>query len=116
MRPAGQLSRKADNSFFRKTQRLHESLPYFRAARRNNGTYKAVTDGKQNHNQFTKGNTTMSIRQSKTITKSDILESLELMDIKKGDVLLMHSALSSMGAVKGGSDTVILKPRINTCT
>ena len=49
----------------------------------------------------------MSIRQSKTITKSDILESLELMDIKKGDVLLMHSALSSMGAVKGGSDTVI---------
>lgn len=41
------------------------------------------------------------------INSEDILFSLELMDIKKGDVILVHSALSSMGFVDGGADTVI---------
>ncbi len=42
-----------------------------------------------------------------TIRKEDILTSLELMDIKKGDVLLVHSALSSIGRVEGSAETVI---------
>lgn len=41
------------------------------------------------------------------IRKEDILLSLELMDIKKGDVLLVHSALSSIGKVERGADAVI---------
>lgn len=41
------------------------------------------------------------------VKKEDILLSLDLMDIKKGDVLLVHSALSSIGHVEGGADTVI---------
>jgi len=41
------------------------------------------------------------------VKKQDILLSLDLMDIKKGDVLLVHSALSSIGYVEGGADTVI---------
>ena len=43
----------------------------------------------------------------KSITKRDILFSLDLMDIKKGDVLLVHSSLSSIGWVEGGTETVI---------
>ncbi len=41
------------------------------------------------------------------IGKEDILFSLNLMEIKKGDKLLVHSALSSIGHVDGGADTVI---------
>ena len=41
------------------------------------------------------------------IKKEDIIFSLELMDIKRGDILLVHSALSSMGFVDGGAETVI---------
>ncbi len=41
------------------------------------------------------------------INKEDIKFSLELMDIRKGDILLVHSALSSIGYVEGGADTVI---------
>jgi len=41
------------------------------------------------------------------ITKDDILFSLECMGIKKGEVLLLHSALTSIGKVEGGADTVI---------
>ncbi len=41
------------------------------------------------------------------ITKEDIVFSLECMDIKKGDTLLLHSALTAIGQVEGGADTVI---------
>lgn len=41
------------------------------------------------------------------VNKQDILLSLELMDIKKGDIILVHSALSSIGHVDGGAGTVI---------
>ena len=41
------------------------------------------------------------------ITKSDIIFSLECMGIKKGDTLLLHSALTSIGGVDGGAETVI---------
>lgn len=41
------------------------------------------------------------------ITYNDVRLSLELMDIKKGDTLLMHSALTSIGPVDGGADTII---------
>lgn len=41
------------------------------------------------------------------INKEDIKFSLELMDIKKGDIVLVHSSLSSIGYVEGGADTVI---------
>ena len=43
----------------------------------------------------------------KTITKEDIVFALTLGGIQKGDVILMHSALSSIGYVEGGADTVI---------
>ncbi|MBQ9545184.1 MAG: AAC(3) family N-acetyltransferase [Clostridia bacterium] len=41
------------------------------------------------------------------LTKQDIITSLALTDIKKGDVLLLHSALTSIGKVEGGADAVI---------
>lgn len=43
----------------------------------------------------------------KSVTKEDILYSLRLMGIRDGDVLLVHSALSSIGHVEGGADSVI---------
>lgn len=41
------------------------------------------------------------------VTKEQIVFSLQLMGVEKGDVIFMHSALSSMGNVDGGADTVI---------
>ena len=41
------------------------------------------------------------------ITKEQIVFSLQLGGIEKGDVVLMHSALSSIGFVEGGAETVI---------
>lgn len=41
------------------------------------------------------------------INKESIKFSLELMNILKGDIILVHSALSSMGYVDGGAATVI---------
>ena len=43
----------------------------------------------------------------KPITKQDIVFALKLGGIKEGDIVLMHSALSSIGQVEGGADTVI---------
>ena len=43
----------------------------------------------------------------RTITKEDICFSLKLGGIAKGDVVLMQSALSSIGHVEVGADTVI---------
>ena len=43
----------------------------------------------------------------KTVTRENILYSLRLMGIREGDVLLVHSALSSIGHVEGGADSVI---------
>ena len=49
------------------------------------------------------------------ITKDDICFSLELMDIHKGDTLLLHSALTAIGPVEGGADTVDRKStRLNS--
>ena len=41
------------------------------------------------------------------VTKQDILFSLALMGIQSGDLLLVHSSLSSIGQVEGGANTVI---------
>lgn len=41
------------------------------------------------------------------INKSDIVFSLRLAGVKPGDVLLLHSAYTSMGKVEGGADAVI---------
>ena len=43
----------------------------------------------------------------RTMTKDDIRFSLELGGIRRGDVVLMQSALSSIGHVEGGADAVI---------
>lgn len=43
----------------------------------------------------------------KTITKDQIVYDLRLGGIREGDIVLMHSALSSIGHVEGGADTVI---------
>lgn len=43
----------------------------------------------------------------KPVTKEQIVFSLGLGGIEKGDVVLMHSALSSIGYVEGGAETVI---------
>jgi len=45
-------------------------------------------------------------RKIMKITKQDIIYSLYMADVEKGDILLVHSALSSMGDVEGGADTV----------
>ena len=41
------------------------------------------------------------------MTRDDIRFSLELMDIRRGDTLLLHSALTAIGPVEGGADAVI---------
>ncbi len=41
------------------------------------------------------------------ITRDDMRFSLELMDVRPGDTLLMHSALTAIGPVEGGADAVI---------
>jgi len=41
------------------------------------------------------------------VNKEDIQFSLDLMDVKKGDILLVHSSLSSIGYVDGGAEAVI---------
>lgn len=43
----------------------------------------------------------------KSVGFEDILFSLQLLEIKQGDVLFVHSSLSSIGYVDGGADTVI---------
>ena len=43
----------------------------------------------------------------KLVTKEQIVYALELGGIEKGDVVLMHSALSGLGFVQGGPDTVV---------
>ena len=43
----------------------------------------------------------------KTITREQITFALRLGGIQKGDIVLMHSALSSIGPVEGGADAVI---------
>ena len=43
----------------------------------------------------------------RSVTKEQIVYSLKLGGIKNGDVVLMHSAMSSIGHVEGGADAVI---------
>lgn len=43
----------------------------------------------------------------RVVNKEDIKFSLELMGIEKGDVVLVHSSLSSIGFVEGGTDAII---------
>ncbi len=43
----------------------------------------------------------------KAITKKEILQGLKKLGIKKGDHLLVHTALGSFGKVQGSADTVI---------
>ena len=44
---------------------------------------------------------------TRMIYKDDIKNSLSLLEIRKGDIVLVHSALTSIGYVDGGADTVI---------
>lgn len=44
---------------------------------------------------------------SATLGKQDIVRGLRELGVKEGDILMVHSALSSMGQVEGGADTVI---------
>ena len=41
------------------------------------------------------------------ITKQEIKRSLSLMGIVPGDTILLHSAMTAIGKVDGGADTVI---------
>lgn len=43
----------------------------------------------------------------KTVTKSEIVSGLKKLGLKKGDIVLVHSSLSSLGKVEGGPETVI---------
>lgn len=42
-----------------------------------------------------------------TVTKKDIVGALKSAGIKKGDVMMVHSSLSSFGHVEGGADAVV---------
>lgn len=41
------------------------------------------------------------------LAKEDIVRGLKDLGVKRGDILMVHSALSSLGHVEGGADTVI---------
>lgn len=41
------------------------------------------------------------------ITKSDIKKGLAILGLKIGDIVMVHSSLSSFGKVQGGADTII---------
>jgi len=41
------------------------------------------------------------------VTKRDILLTLDLLGVKPGDVILMHSAYTAIGGVEGGADALI---------
>jgi len=41
------------------------------------------------------------------LTKRQIVEDLRKLGVKQGDSLMVHSALSALGLVRGGADTVI---------
>jgi aminoglycoside 3-N-acetyltransferase len=41
------------------------------------------------------------------MTKAEIVDGLRKLGVKPGDILMVHSALSSLGWVEGGADTVI---------
>ena len=41
------------------------------------------------------------------LTKADIVQGLRELGVNQGDILMVHSALSSLGWVEGGADTVI---------
>lgn len=43
----------------------------------------------------------------KSVTKEEIVYALKLGGIENGDVVLLHSAMSAIGHVEGGADTVI---------
>lgn len=44
---------------------------------------------------------------NKQYNRNDIVHALKNVGVKEGDLLMVHSSLSSFGVVKGGSDTVI---------
>ena len=41
------------------------------------------------------------------VTERDIIAALNDVGIRRGDVVIVHSSLKSMGYVEGGADTVI---------
>ncbi|NCQ29508.1 MAG: AAC(3) family N-acetyltransferase, partial [Armatimonadetes bacterium] len=41
------------------------------------------------------------------LTKRQLVEDLRKLGVKQGDSLMVHSALSALGLVRGGADTVI---------
>jgi len=41
------------------------------------------------------------------VNKADIISALQVIDIQKGDTILVHSSLKSFGTVEGGADAVI---------
>jgi aminoglycoside 3-N-acetyltransferase len=46
-------------------------------------------------------------KKTKPLTKQDILNDLRKLGLKEGDIVLVHSSLSTIGYVEGGADTVI---------
>jgi aminoglycoside 3-N-acetyltransferase len=51
--------------------------------------------------------TEASVPKRSTVTKADIVAALQGLGLGAGDVVMVHSSLSSMGFVAGGADTVI---------
>jgi len=47
------------------------------------------------------------LKQSIHITKVDLINGLKKLGLKEGDIVLVHSSLTSLGYVEGGADTVI---------
>lgn len=41
------------------------------------------------------------------VTRRDIVDALRRLGVSRGDVVLVHSSLKSLGYVEGGADTVI---------
>lgn len=49
----------------------------------------------------------LNSQELKPVTKEDIKKGLRKLGLKRGDIVGVHSSLSSFGYVKGGADTVI---------
>ncbi|OGF49192.1 MAG: hypothetical protein A2231_09755 [Candidatus Firestonebacteria bacterium RIFOXYA2_FULL_40_8] len=49
----------------------------------------------------------VKLEKNNRITKAALVKDLKKLGIKKGDVLMVHSSLGSIGVVEGGADTVV---------
>ncbi|MGC8805853.1 MAG: aminoglycoside N(3)-acetyltransferase, partial [Candidatus Ratteibacteria bacterium] len=63
--------------------------------------------GKLFEQNYNGKNKNMEKQMQYVVTKNDIVLGLKKLGLRKGDIVLVHSSLSSLGKVEGGPETVI---------